>query len=114
MAASDNLSNVQFETEPDGVWAHHGDSRYVAHLGWTQPEGNPRPYVSGIILPQSLQGKGIATGMWNEAQKATGGQLTHSPFRTDDGDAWAQKVGGHLPARRTASSPEELDNWKGD
>jgi len=47
------------------------------------------------VLPEH-QRRGVATAMWNHAQ-ALGLSPRHSSKRTEEGHAWAKKVGGEVP-----------------
>jgi hypothetical protein len=55
--------------------------------------------IGDIHVTASAQGKGIGSEMWRQAQQATGGKLRHHANRTDAGEAFARKVGGHIPPR---------------
>ena len=64
---------------------------------------------SGIIYDIAVrdrhQRKGIATAMWDlahtihQAMPDKYPKPVHSPIRSDEGDAWATKVGGDIPPR---------------
>jgi len=56
--------------------------------------GNREIHDVGVLFKR----RGIGTGLYNHAQEA-GLNPQHSSWRTDEGDAWAHKVGGHLPER---------------
>ena len=73
--------------------------------------GEPRGFMNwdsrgirSIEVADDYQRQGIGTAMWNEGHRLAGEQSrvpapTHSPDRTDAGDAWARSVGGRLPRR---------------
>jgi ribosomal protein S18 acetylase RimI-like enzyme len=63
--------------------------------------------VWGIEVGEKHQRKGIGTGMLRHLE-GRGVKVKHSELRTNAGDAWAKKVGGHLPKRW----PEEVhSSW---
>ena len=58
--------------------------------------------VEDIGVDDEHQQKGIGTGMWRHAQMLhKTGQIPvapqHSDYRTPEGEAFAQSVGGHIP-----------------
>lgn len=69
-----------------------GNNRPLGHMTWD------KGVVKGVHVNESQQHKGIATQMWEHANKITPG-LSHSSNRSDQGNAWAKKVGGPLPER---------------
>jgi Vilmaviridae nuclease len=69
-------------------------TREVGSLVWT---GSGK--VHDIEVRPDRQRKGIGTHLWQQAQQATSGQLSHSPDRTDAGEAFARSVGGTTPPR---------------
>jgi GNAT superfamily N-acetyltransferase len=111
MAASDHLG-LQFQhSEID----YHGDPmhRLTAHLpGQAEPVGEMKWFtqprhdegflqydageISRLRVDDGHRRQGIATGLWNEGQKYDPAPR-HSPYRTDEGDAFARKMGGPLP-----------------
>jgi predicted GNAT family acetyltransferase len=82
----------------NSVTMFHKDGK-VSHFTWT-PDGG---YIQHIEVPKALRRKGAATDMYELAKAAAteaGATVpVHSMHRTDDGDAWARKVGGELPER---------------
>jgi hypothetical protein len=55
--------------------------------------------IWGVEVDKTRQHRGIATQLYRRASKINGGRLLHSANRTAAGDAFARKVGGHLPPR---------------
>lgn len=79
------------------VSADLGDGR--AELQWDSK------HVRNVKVPEQFQRKGVATALWNEAQRLASDSSRipapkHSADRTNDGDAWARSVGGKLPRRK--------------
>lgn len=73
-------------------------AEFVGHMVWTGI------LIRDIDVVESYRRRGVATALWNEAQRLAAGdpeipEPRHSPARTDDGDAWAMAVGGALPER---------------
>jgi GNAT superfamily N-acetyltransferase len=108
MSASDNLSGTQFKdytlkfkpAPEDDDMANHRiiaqhKGRRVGKMEWDTGTGD----IQGIEVHPRHQRKGIATAMWNHAQEVSGNSVGHSPVRTDEGDKWAQSVGGDIPPR---------------
>jgi ribosomal protein S18 acetylase RimI-like enzyme len=73
----------------------------LAYLDW-EPSGE----LYYIKVPAEYRRQGLATRLWESAQVVARESglppLTHSEYRTNDGDAWAQAVGGVLPSRINA------------
>lgn len=100
MAASDNLSGVQFQTEsglhgPVVIASHpeHGEIGYM-ELGPELSSGIRK--VQDINVAEPHRRRGIATGMWKHAEES-GLQPSHSSMRTEAGDKWARRVGNYFP-----------------
>jgi GNAT superfamily N-acetyltransferase len=72
----------------------------VAFIEW---ESNGQLYY--VKVPEKARRRGIATFLWNEANDYANHHnlptLTHSVFRTTDGEAWAKSFGTQLPTRIT-------------
>lgn len=71
-----------------------------AELKWDSKQ------IRNIEVPEQFQRQGVATSLWNEAQRLSSDNSKipapkHSSDRTDSGDAWARSVGGKLPRRKT-------------
>ena len=70
----------------------------LAYLDW-EPSGE----LYYIKVPAEHRRQGIATRLWESAQehaKRSGlPSLTHSEYRTNEGDAWAESLGEKLPPR---------------
>lgn len=89
--------------EGDGPWAHvftaHKNEEQIGKLQ-LQPGGT----IDYVEVDDKHQRQGVATGLHrfatNHADKS-GGEETpypmHSTIRSDEGDAWAKKVGGNVP-----------------
>lgn len=85
------LDAVPADKEPDT-----GNS--VGHMTWFKNSG----VVSELFVGEQNRRQGIATNLWNEAQRLSRQDPSipapkHSSFRSRSGDAWAKKVGGELP-----------------
>ena len=107
MAADEHLG-VQFEYRPvetggkplHMVTAIAGPTgTEVGKLLWNSRE------VRNITVDSDQQRRGVATGMWTEAQRIAAENARipapkHSTDRTEAGDAWARSVGGRLPRRK--------------
>lgn len=82
----------------NSVKLFHGDNK-TSTFYWT-PKGG---FIQNIDVPTPLRRKGAATDMY-ELAKAAAAEAgvdapVHSMHRTDEGDAWAKKVGGEVPPR---------------
>ena len=70
----------------------------IAFIEW---ETNGQLYY--VKVPEKARRRGIATFLWNEANDYVNYHklpaLTHSEFRTSDGEAWAKSFGVELPNR---------------
>jgi predicted GNAT family acetyltransferase len=102
-----NLSGIQFQEHHDRE-ANSGhvfamrDDEPIGHLQYLSnyDSGQPRPQIGEVkVYDQADRGKGIGTELYKRAHQATGGQLMHAPERTDAGERFAQKMGGHIPPR---------------
>lgn len=101
MSASDHLgqqfrlSHTDFsheDRESHMLEAHTGNGRKLGVMTWKDG------MVGSVSVKPAWQRQGMATQMWNRASEITPG-LSHSGNRSDEGNAWAQKVGGPLPPR---------------
>jgi hypothetical protein len=72
--------------------AHTGNGVKLGSLSWN------KGVVSNVNVNEGWQHRGMATQMWKKANEITPG-LSHSGNRTDAGEGWASKVGGHKPPR---------------
>lgn len=107
MPAHENLSRqfsnytLMFKPAPeDDDMANHAivaqqQGQHVGKMEWDIGTGD----IVNIEVHPNHRRKGIATAMWNQAQDITGGNVGHSETRSDDGEAWAQSVGGDIPKR---------------
>jgi len=102
MSAQDNLSSEQFEDyklsfnrgdESHLIEAYKGKYGPVAHLEWDAKTGETKD----INVTPEHQRKGLATAMWNMAQKSDKIKPVHSSVRSVEGEKWAKSVGGKLP-----------------
>lgn len=63
-----------------------------------------RGRIKMIQVWEQYQRKGLATMLWEEAQRRWPDlKIRHSEDRTVDGDAWARSVGGPIPRRKMAA-----------
>lgn len=103
-AANVNLSGVQFRHYPGDrkgtphvLIARNSDNVAVGSIRWHARTGT----VQGIQVPHKFQGVGVATNLWEQANRLA--DLGHAPRpkhsndRTIAGDAWTEKVGGPRP-----------------
>lgn len=103
-AANVNLSGVQFRHIPGdsrglphNIIAKNSDGDVVGRLQWHARTGT----VQRIAVPHKYQGVGMATSLWEQANRLA--DLGHAPRpkhsndRTIAGDAWSEKVGGKRP-----------------
>jgi GNAT superfamily N-acetyltransferase len=104
MAAGDHLSDKQFVSQlkmdvnkHEGVIvAYHPVESMVGELSWYEPHGT----IGSVEVDPNHRRRGVATAMLRHAEKVRGKPLIHSQDRTEEGDAWAHAVGGHVPPRR--------------
>ena len=117
-----NLSEVQFKyTAPSrrGFFAYHQIQAIAPSSGAKEEKGyggGPTHNVVGTIqwhprtgevnwvrTHQDYRGLGVATTLWEKAKKLSADtgikEPKHSKHRTEEGEAWAKKVGGALPGR---------------
>lgn len=70
----------------------------LAYIDW-EPSGE----LYFIKVPAEYRRQGIATKLWRDAQEHARSlnlpPLTHSEYRTDAGDYWANSLGEKLPPR---------------
>lgn len=73
----------------------------VARITWRLDTGE----VEHLWVRENLRREGVATRLWDAARHLDP-NVTHSAWRTDDGEAWAVKVasrdGEELPERKRA------------
>lgn len=86
------------------VNAYIGGDR-VGHMQWFKDAGGrpdePAGEIGLLQVEPQYTRNGVATAMYEAArQHQFAPAPAHSPSRTDEGDAWARKVGGDLPPRR--------------
>lgn len=107
MSASRHLNGVQFEEHHDPesnsghVFAMRGDEP-IAHLSYLSnyDTGQPRPQIGEVkVYDKGDRRQGLGTALYQRAHAATGGKLMHAPERTDQGEGFAQKMGGSIPPR---------------
>lgn len=70
----------------------------VGVMNWFKTGGQ----VSELFVGRDFRRRGVATGMWNEAQRIAQQDPSvpaprHNPMRSRAGDKWARSVGGELP-----------------
>lgn len=103
MSASDHLG-IQFEVDPKDrvVYAHDPAQPLgpIGHLSWNKTSEGAK--VSDVFVSRDYRHQGVATSMYQHATRANGRPLSHSAYRTDDGEGWARTVGGAMPPRREA------------
>ena len=58
--------------------------------------------VRTVFTEDRYRCQGLATALWRLAERL-GMEPRHSDNRTDDGDAWARRLGGGVPPRRCAA-----------
>lgn len=68
------------------------DDERLGYILWHKSNGE----IEKLWVMPEHRRKGIATQLWNEACKSKV-HPTHSQWRTSDGEAWAQTIGGFLP-----------------
>jgi hypothetical protein len=66
------------------------------HLVWREQTGE----IESMFVQPWHRRRGTMRGLWEAAQTIQ--EVHHSEWRTDDGEAFAKAVGGHLPKRRKA------------
>ena len=70
----------------------------LAYIEW-EPGGE----LYYIKVPAEYRRQGVATRLWKSAQEHARESglpsLTHSQYRTNDGDSWAKSLGEELPTR---------------
>lgn len=77
------------------IYAYH-DSVEVGHLQWLfSPRDERHGSITSLYVYPAWRRKGIATQMLKHAR--THHPVTHSLFRTADGEAWALSTGDPLP-----------------
>lgn len=67
----------------------------VGHLQWDAYTNE----VTGVGVHPEHRRQGLATAMFDMANKITKNNMSHSSIRTSEGDAWVKSVGGHTPER---------------
>ena len=81
--------------------------RTIGRLGWHGVTHR----VTYLDVEPEYSRQGIATEMWKRAQQIRP-KPKHSPDRTAMGNAWAKKVGGHLPRKvRYEFNDYNDDEW---
>lgn len=93
-----SLSDLTFQTKPY-KGGHKVVASHPAHgtVGFFVVGGDGT--VGNIHVHPDLRRQGVATAMSREAEKAHGGPLKHSPYRTEAGEEWAKSYGGDLPPK---------------
>lgn len=91
------MREVRVLAEPSAVTAGSTALQRVARIAWRAGTGE----VEHLWVRESLRREGVATRLWTAARGIDPG-VRHSAWRTDEGDAWARSVGGHLPERKRA------------
>ena len=78
----------------------HPDQPRIGSIGWHKDTGE----ITGVNVHSKYQRQGVASTMFHEAKNIAREQglvePVHSNDRTEQGDAWAKAVGGHLPRNR--------------
>lgn len=74
---------------------HPETGEKMGHLSWDHE------FIQSVFTVPTYRRQGVGTAMWNQAHKVSAEQgipaPRHSPTRTEDGRAWADKVGGEFP-----------------
>ena len=70
----------------------------VASINWMPRHGGTAE-VGDLFVSKGMRRQGIATQLWNRAQKATQGKIAHSANRTEAGEGFARAIGGNTPRR---------------
>lgn len=76
------------------VNANHPEQGIIGqlHLGFQRSNGNRK--VRNVFVKPEFQRKGIATALWNHAvDNGLGPEHSSPDSQTEDGKAWAKKVG---------------------
>lgn len=99
---SSSSGGVTYKMTPNnlngGKITAHKNGKEIGVIDWFTPlDGAPQ--VMGIEVDKEHQRKGIGRELYKRATNAAGGKLEHSKTRTNAGEAFARKVGGHMPAR---------------
>lgn len=118
MSANDNLSPGQFGdyrikylgvAKPGQPFAgqHRVEVRhkrkFVGGMRWSADETKhyDRGEITDVKVNAEHRRKGVATAMYNYAvNSGIEPAPQHSPARSEAGDAWAYKTGGHVPPLR--------------
>jgi GNAT superfamily N-acetyltransferase len=107
MTASEHLSGLQFEhfTNNDNhvLAAYAGnphaedaaERKRVGDIRWHKETG----VIDSLYIKPSHRRQGVATALYH-ATSQYGPPAQHSDARSEEGDAWAAKVGGHVPPLR--------------
>lgn len=92
----EEFGDEQMADHERGIYAAypegHPKAGYGAVLKWHKDTG----HVTEIETHPSVRREGLAAAAWHEARRR-GHDVKHSADRSDEGDAWAKSVGGHLP-----------------
>lgn len=106
-----NQFNYSFSFEPSkeegyshGVFATHiPTGKKVGNLYWSAEDNT----IQNMSVDREHRRKGVATQMWNFAKQQGVPGPEHSKFRSNLGNAWAQKIGGELPQRNKSFHYQE-------
>jgi GNAT superfamily N-acetyltransferase len=105
-----SLSFIPGNSDPLGgqssrheVQAHTADGKHVGSLTWSPAwEGT----IHDVHVDPAHRRRGLATKML-EMAKSTGHPISHSTFRTKEGDKWAGSVGDKLPPKTEWKRPNK-------
>lgn len=95
------LHEIRVLADRDEPGAHNGGSpiiQRVARIAWRADSGE----IMHLWVRPGLRREGVATRLYQAAQAITGNAIQHSPYRTAEGEAWAQSLGEPLPKWRLA------------
>lgn len=91
------------------VTAYDSDHNEVGSLQWHKGTGE----ILDVRVDPQHRRQGVATALHHMAGKLSGEYgltgPTHSNDRSDQGDSWAKKVGGELPARIKLSDLPDMN-----
>lgn len=83
---------------PQGVTPSQNPSNHIGYMSWVKGSG----IVSDVMVKPNFRRQGVATALWNEANKIAQQTPTvpaprHNSMRSRVGDQWARSVGGEVP-----------------
>ena len=102
----DTLKSKYTKTDDSHRIDAFNESGAVGYIEWNDDDGE----VDRVFVGRPYRRLGVGTRLWELAtewaEKHDAVPPEHSSTRSEEGDAWARSIGGHIP-----SLSDDVDGW---